>query len=163
MPFRKKGAGPRSNYITREGFERMRSEAQQLWSVERPRVTQEVADAAAHGDRSDNAEYRYGKKKLREIDGRIHFLGKRLEELTVVDPSSPDGSVRFGARVEIEDEDGNVVTYRIVGPDEFDVSKGDISMDSPIARALLGKREGDDVVVARPKGRLEYVVLSVRY
>ncbi len=163
MPFRRRGTGPKSNYITREGFERMRNEAEQLWSVERPRVTQEVADAAALGDRSENAEYIYGKKRLREIDGRIHYLGKRLEELVVVDPGSADGSVRFGARVELEDEDGNVVKYRIVGPDEFDVSKGEISMDAPVAAALMGKREGDDVVVARPKGPVEYVLLSVRY
>jgi len=163
MAFRKKGTGPRSNYVTREGFERMRKEAEQLWAVERPRVTQEVADAAAMGDRSENAEYIYGKKRLREIDGRISYLGRRLDELTVVDPASADGSVRFGARVELEDEAGNVVKYRIVGPDEFDVSKGEISMDAPVAAALMGKREGDEVVVVRPKGPVEYVLLSVRY
>ncbi len=163
MPFRKRGTGPVSNYITREGFERIRSEAEQLWTVERPRVTQEVADAAALGDRSENAEYIYGKKRLREIDARMRYLGKRLEALVVVDPASADGSVRFGARVELEAEDGSVVRYRIVGPDEFDISKGDISMDAPVAQALLGKHEGDDVVVKRPKGPAEYVILSIRY
>ena len=163
MPFRRPGTGPKSKYITREGFERMRREAEQLWTVERPRVTQEVADAAALGDRSENAEYIYGKKRLREIDARIRYLGKRLEELVVVDPASPDGSIRFGARVELEDEDGKVVKYRIVGPDEFDVAKGEISIDSPMAVALLGKREDDEVTVDRPKGAVEYVILSVRY
>jgi transcription elongation factor GreB len=163
MPFRRRGSGPKSNYITREGFERIRREAEELWTVERPRVTQEVADAAAQGDRSENAEYIYGKKRLREIDGRLHYLGKRLEQLVVVDPVDTDGSIRFGARVELEDEDGKVVSYRIVGPDEFDLNKGEISMDAPVATALIGKRAGDDVVVVRPKGRTEYVVLSVSY
>ena len=163
MPFRRRGTGPKSNYITREGFERMRAEAERLWTVERPRVTQEVADAAAMGDRSENAEYIYGKKRLREIDARIQYLGKRLEELVAVDPGSADGSVRFGAHVELEAEDGNVVRYRIVGPDEFDVGKGEISMDAPVAVALMGKREGDEVVVKRPKGEVEYTVLSVWY
>ena len=163
MPFRKPGSGPKSNYITRDGFERIRQEAQQLWSVERPRVTQEVADAAALGDRSENAEYIYGKKRLREIDARIHYLGKRLEQLVIVDPATSDGSIRFGAHVELEDEEGAVANYRIVGADEFDLNKGEISIDAPLARALLGKREGDEVTVKRPKGVIEYVVLSVRY
>lgn len=163
MPFRRRGTGPQSNYITREGFERLRREAEQLWKVERPRVTQEVADAAAQGDRSENAEYIYGKKRLREIDGRMRYLNKRLEQLEVVDPASADATIRFGARVELEAEDGNIVRYRIVGPDEFDLSKGEISFDSPVAKALIGKREGDDVTVVRPKGRVEYVVLSVDY
>jgi transcription elongation factor GreB len=164
MPFRRPGTGPASNYITRAGYERMRAELEQLWTVERPRVTQEVADAAALGDRSENAEYIYGKKRLREIDGRMRYLGQRLDKLTVVDPEgSGDGRVRFGAWVQLEDEDGAVVEYRIVGPDEFDVQRGEISMDSPVARALLGKQEGDAVTVTRPKSTVEYEILRVRY
>jgi len=164
MPFRRPGSGPASNYITRRGYERIRAELEQLWTVERPKVTQEVADAAALGDRSENAEYIYGKKRLREIDGRMSYLGKRLDELVVVDPEdSGDGRVRFGAWVELEDEDGATVQYRIVGPDEFDIQHGEISMDSPVARALLGKQEGDEVTVKRPKSTIEYAILRVRY
>jgi transcription elongation factor GreB len=161
---RKRGTGPKSNYITLEGYRRLQAELEQLWRVERPKVTQEVSDAAAHGDRSENAEYIYGKKRLREIDRRLQFLAKRLDELHVVEePASADGTVRFGAWVELEDEDGEVVEYRIVGPDESDVSRGWISIDSPVARALLGRREGDEVTVVRPKGETEYTLIGLRY
>lgn len=164
MVHRRRGSGPRSKYITREGYERLRLELDGLWRVERPKVTQEVSEAAAHGDRSENAEYIYGKKRLREIDKRLEFLGKRLDELVVVtEPGSADGTIRFGAWVDLEDEDGAEVTYRIVGPDEIDTARGHISMDSPVARALLGKREDDEVVVRRPKGDIEYTVIAVRY
>lgn len=164
MVFRRPGTGPRSNYITPEGMQKLRDEVSQLWTVERPRVTQEVADAAALGDRSENAEYIYGKKRLREIDRRVRYLAKRIDELTVVAANAPaDNSVRFGAWVDLEDEDGAEVTYRIVGPDEFDAKAGLISIDSPVARALIGKREGDAVIVRRPKGEIEYEVVGVRY
>ena len=153
-----------SHYITREGATRLRDELTQLWTVERPRVTQEVADAAAQGDRSENAEYIYGKRRLREIDRRVRFLGKRLEELVVVDASPSDPArVFFGAWVALEADDGEEVEYRIVGPDEFDVHAGKISMDSPVARALMGKTRGDEVVVRRPKGEVVYTITGVRY
>ena len=164
MVFRRPGTGPQSNYITPEGARRLRDEAEQLWNVERPRITQEVADAAAQGDRSENAEYIYGKKRLREIDKRMRYLNKRLEDLIVVEPKAPpDGSVRFGAWVELEDEDGDVKRYRIVGADEFDIAAGKISLDSPMAKALMGKCEGDEVTVNRPKGPMTYELLSVSY
>lgn len=164
MAHRRSGSGPRSNYITPEGFATLRAELEQLWRVERPKVTQEVADAAAHGDRSENAEYIYGKKRLREIDRRLRFLGKRIEELVVIrGPEVRDGRVRFGAWVEVEDEQGELQEFRIVGSDEFDVAKRMISIDSPVARALLGKREGDEAIVNRPKGEAVYTIVGVRY
>jgi transcription elongation factor GreB len=127
-------------------------------------VTREVADAAAQGDRSENAEYIYGKKRLREIDARVRFLTKRLDELTVVrDAPADDGKVYFGAWVRLEDGAGEELTYRIVGPDEFDVEAGKISVDSPVGRALLRKEEGDEVVVRRPRGDTVYTILEVRY
>ncbi len=154
-----------SRYITAEGAKRMQDELEQLWRVERPRVTQEVSDAAAQGDRSENAEYIYGKRRLREIDSRVRFLGKRLEELTVVrePPNQTDGRVYFGAWVELEDEDGARMTYRIVGPDEAEAKSGFISMDSPVGKALLGKRIDDEVVVRRPKGEAAFTVIAIRY
>jgi len=153
-----------SGYITPEGARKMRDELEQLWSVERPRVTQEVADAAAQGDRSENAEYIYGKRRLREIDRRVRFLSKRLDEVVVVsEPPSDPSRVFFGAWVKLEDEDGDEAEYRIVGPDEFDLDRGWISLDSPVAKALMGKREGDEVIVRRPKGEVTYTVLEVRY
>ena len=161
---RRRGCGPRSNYITLEGYRRLQAELEQLWRVERPKVTQEVADAAAHGDRSENAEYIYGKKRLREIDRRLQHLGKRLDELRVVEkPASADGTIRFGAWVTLEDEDGLTSEYRIVGPDESDAARRWISIDSPVAKALLGRRDGDEVIVRRPKGETEYAILAVRY
>lgn len=164
MVFRRPGTGPKSNYITPEGMQKLRDEVSYLWTVERPKVTQEVADAAALGDRSENAEYIYGKKRLREIDRRVRYLAKRIDDLTVVETRDPgDGSARFGAWVELEDEDGATVTYRLVGPDEFDAKAGLISIDAPVARALLGKREGDEVTVKRPKGEITYEVIAVRY
>jgi transcription elongation factor GreB len=153
-----------SGYITPEGAKRLRDELEQLWTVERPRVTQEVADAAAQGDRSENAEYIYGKRRLREIDRRVRFLSKRLDELVVVsEPPSDASRVFFGAWVTIEDEDGAEAVYRIVGPDEFDTDRGWISLDSPVARALMGKREGDEVTVHRPKGETTYTIARVGY
>ena len=159
------GDAKRSGYITAEGAKRLRDELDWLWKEERPRVTQGVSDAAAEGDRSENAEYIYGKKRLREIDRRIRFLTQRLDALTVVDttlPSSP-GKVYFGAWVRLENEEGDEVVYRIVGPDEFDLSRGFISMDSPMGKSVLGKSEGDVIMVRRPAGTAEFTILEVAY
>ena len=154
-----------SNYITRAGFEALTAELEWLWKEERPRVTEAVSVAAALGDRSENADYIYGKKRLREIDRRIRFLTKRVDELVVVDggPRKEPDRVYFGGWVEIEDEAGEVQRYQLVGPDEFDAAAGRISVDSPVGRALMGKRVGDEVVVRRPKGETVYEILSVEY
>lgn len=152
------------HYITPEGAKKLRAELEQLWTVERPRVTQEVADAAAQGDRSENAEYIYGKRRLREIDRRVRFLSKRLDDVTVVtEPPSDAKRVFFGAYVTVEDEEGEQATYRIVGPDESDVDKRWISMEAPVAKALMGKRLDDEVLVRRPKGDITYTILKIRY
>lgn len=153
-----------SRYITPEGARRMRAEVKQLWEVERPRVTNAVSEAAKLGDRSENADYIYGKKRLREIDSRVRFLTKRLEEITVVDriPDERD-KVFFGAWVTLEDDEGNSLTYRIVGPDEFNVREGLISMDSPVARALLGRRLDDEVELMIAEEWVTYYVLEIRY
>lgn len=154
----------KSAYITPEGFGRLQAELSELWRVERPRVTREVSEAAAQGDRSENAEYIYGKKRLREIDRRLRFLTKRLEELTVVRASpQQEGKVFFGAWVELEDSEGERVRYRLVGPDEFDAAERLISIESPLGRSLLGKEVGDEVRVQRPKGAMEYTVLKIEY
>jgi len=153
-----------SPYITPEGQKHLSEELSYLWKIKRPQVTQAVAEAAAMGDRSENAEYIYGKKQLRQIDSRLRFLSKRLSELIVVDRMPDDTSkVFFGAWVEIEDTDGNMYEYRIVGPDEFDPDKNFISIDSPMAKALLRRTEGDEVVVSRPNGTVKFVVTSIRY
>jgi transcription elongation factor GreB len=153
-----------TQYITPEGANQLRAELHHLWTQERPRVTQEVADAAAQGDRSENAEYIYGKRRLREIDRRVRYLSKRLDAVTVVSEAPSDATrVFFGAWVTLEDEDGTRITYRIVGPDESSVDKGWISMEAPVAKALLGKRNGDDVVVRRPKGEIAYTIVAIRY
>lgn len=162
-PDEDKPRGPR--YITRPGFDKLRAELEHLWHQERPKVTSEVQAAAAQGDRSENAEYIYGKKRLREIDRRIRFLSKRLDSLTIVDerPTKDDGKVYFGAWVSIEDEDETKLSYRIVGGDESDLAKRHISVDSPVAKALLGKKVGDTVTIVRPKGPVEVTILAVRY
>ncbi|MCH7706911.1 MAG: transcription elongation factor GreB [Myxococcales bacterium] len=151
--------------ITPEGARKLRAELDHLWTVERPRVTQEVSDAAALGDRSDNAEYIYGKRRLREIDRRVRFLRKRLDVVRVVRPgevADPD-RIFFGAWVTLEDERGEEHRYRLVGPDEFDVERGLVSVASPIGRVLLGKEEGDEVTVERPAGPARYVVTGISY
>ena len=154
----------RSSYISPEGAAKLQAELDQLWKVERPRITREVQAAAAQGDRSENAEYIYGKRRLREIDRRLRFLSKRLEELTVVrEPVVRDGRARFGAWVSLEDEEGEEVRYRLVGADESDVGEGKISVDSPLGRALLGKSEDDQVTVRRPAGEKTYTVLAIEY
>lgn len=153
-----------SKYITPQGMQQLRDELNHLWRVERPKVTQAVSEAAAQGDRSENAEYIYGKKRLREIDRRVRYLQKRIPDLKVVDrpPDEPE-RVFFGAWVQLEDETGKEVRYRIVGPDEFDPAKDWISIDSPLARALLKKTAGEDVRVILPKGEMEYYIVAVRY
>jgi len=155
---------PGSKYITKEGKKRLSDEFEYLWHTKRPEVTAALAAAAAEGDRSENAEYIYRKKQLREIDARIQHLKNRLEDIVVVDSRPDDESqVFFGAWVRLEDEQGNVSEYRIVGPDEFDHTRGLISMDSPMARALMKKRVGDEVVVKRPKGDAVVTIVTVQY
>ncbi len=153
-----------SAYITPEGAQRMREELEELWKVERPKVTQAVTDAAALGDRSENADYQYGKRRLRQIDSRVRFLTKRLEDVSIVEPTDHgDGKIYFAAWVTVADDDGAEVEYRIVGPDESSVEDNAISMDSPMGRALLGRSLGDEVTVKRPKGDAVFEVLAVRY
>ena len=143
-------AGP--NYITREGAKKLQSELADLRHRQRPKIVQEVSDAAAQGDRSENAEYIYGKRKLREIDRRMQWLTKRLERTMVVEPRAAGvDAAFFGAFVEVEDERGEHSSYRIVGEDEIDLEKGYISWRSPLGRALLKKRAGDAVVFHRPR------------
>ena len=153
-----------SPYITREGWRTLEKELEWLWRVRRPEVTQAVAEAAAMGDRSENAEYIYGKKQLREIDRRVRFLGKRLDELTVVQdlPADPE-RIRFGAWFRVEDEAGASAAYRVVGPDEINPETGLISVDSPMARAVLGKGVDDAVIVTLPSGPEEYLITAVWY
>lgn len=155
----------RKSYITRSGFEKLRAELEFLWKEERPKVTHAVSVAAALGDRSENADYIYGKKRLREIDSRIRFLTKRMDELEVVDvrPRAQADRVYFGASVELEDEDGARVRYQLVGPDEFDPAKGRISVESPVGRALMGRRLGDEVEVRRPRGVASFTLVSIAY
>jgi transcription elongation factor GreB len=153
-----------SNYITPEGHEKLKRELTRLWKVERPEVTRKVAEAAAMGDRSENAEYIYGKRQLREIDARVRRLSKRLDELVVVDRKPKDRDhVYFGAWVKLEDEDGRRVVYRIVGPDEIDPSKGHISIDSPVGRALLKKGCGDEAPLSRPDGESVLTLVDISY
>ncbi|AHL33003.1 transcription elongation factor GreB [Pseudomonas brassicacearum] len=150
--------------ITPEGEARMRAEFHELWHVRRPQVTQSVSEAAAQGDRSENAEYTYGKKMLREIDSRVRFLTKRLEALKVVSekPSDPN-KVYFGAWVTVEDEDGKEARYRIVGPDELDLKQNLISIDSPLARALIGKALDAEVSVQTPTGEKRVYIVDIVY
>jgi transcription elongation factor GreB len=151
-------------YITPEGFRRLAAEHERIWSVERPRIVAEVEAAAALGDRSENAEYIYGKKRLRELDRRLRFLSERMDDLSVVEPTPhPSGRAYFGAWVTIEQEDGEERTYRLVGPDELDVARGRVSVEAPLGRALLGRREGDTVLVHRPAGPAEVTVVEVRW
>ena len=158
-------AAPRTALITPEGYKTLADELDHLWRVRRPEVTRAVSEAAAMGDRSENAEYIYGKKLLREIDSRVRFLRKRIESLKVVDTRPTDPSrIFFGAWVEVEEAaSGEVLTLRIVGPDETDAGRGWISIDAPMARALLKKAVDDEVAVERPVGRGLFYVLSVSY
>jgi transcription elongation factor GreB len=153
-----------SKYITPQGAQRLRAELDELWRSERPRVTQAVAAAAAQGDRSENAEYTYGKRRLREIDRRVRFLRRRLDGMVVVDqPPADPSKVFFGAWVLLEAEDGTQSRYRIVGPDEFDMAPGYISMDSPLGRALLGRRLDDEITAQLPGGLRTFVIVAIEY
>ncbi|MDR5610085.1 MULTISPECIES: transcription elongation factor GreB [Arsenophonus] len=154
----------KNNYITREGWDNLKQELKFLWREERPKVTQAVSEAAALGDRSENAEYIYGKKRLREIDRRIRFLSKRLEVLKIVDPDPrQEGRVYFGAWVKLQDENGGIKVFRLVGPDEFNPAKKWISINSPVARELLGKQIDDEVTVNTPNGIITYWILEINY
>ena len=150
--------------ITAAGAARLRAELDELWLRKRPAVTQAVSEAAALGDRSENAEYIYGKKMLRKIDSRVRFLRKRLEALKIVDqPPSDPSRIYFSAHIELEDEEGKMLKLRIVGPDEIDPKQQHISIDSPMARALLGKQLDDEVCVMAPGGERLYWVTDIRY
>ncbi len=156
---------PLPNYITPGGHAKLVDELEFLRRTERPRIVQEVQDAAAQGDRSENAEYIYGKRRLREIDRRMRFLSQRLKNVEVVDPAKQSSDrVVFGAFVDLEDEDGRESTWQIVGEDETEPSKGKISWKSPLGRGLLKKREGDSFTIKRPTGEsIEYSILAVRF
>jgi transcription elongation factor GreB len=153
-----------SKYITPQGKQRLEEEVDNLWTKRRPEVTRALAAAAAEGDRSENAEYIYRKKELREIDARLRHLRKRLDGIVVVDriPDDPH-KVFFGAWVRLEDEAGKEYVYRVVGPDEFDPSLGYISMDSPMGKALIGKSLDDEVALRLPEGTAVYVITEVSY
>jgi transcription elongation factor GreB len=157
-------SAPLAPYITPEGELTLKDELHYLWKVERPKVTQSVSEAAAQGDRSENAEYTYGKKRLREIDRRVRYLRKRLETVTVVRQLPTDQSkVFFGAWVELIDENDATVRYRLVGPDEINPACNYISVDSVLARALLGKTIDSEVTVNTPSGPHTYVIADVEY
>jgi len=159
-PPREKG----SPYITSEGEAVLRAELHQLWKIERPVVTATVQAAAGNGDRSENGDYIYGKKRLREIDSRVRFLRKRLDVLKVVStPPTDTSKIYFGAYVTVEDSDGNSHEWRLVGPDEFDVGAGKLSCDSPLGRALLGKPLDAEIQLESPSGRKLWYVVAVRY
>jgi transcription elongation factor GreB len=154
----------KSNYITREGWDRLDRELKYLWKEERPLITRSVSEAAALGDRSENAEYIYGKRRLREIDRRVRFLMKRLDDLNIVYPEKQqEGKVYFGAWVTLINENDQEVRYRLVGPDEWDVKNGEISIDSPMARALLGKQVDDEIVVKTPDGEKTFDIINISY
>ena len=153
-----------SPYITPEGDKALRAELQRLWKVERPEVTKAVQAAAANGDRSENGDYIYGKKRLREIDFRVRFLRKRLDALQIVaGPLGDRNKIWFGACVTLENEAGELHEWRIVGPDEFDVSQGKISCDSPLGRALLGKETDAEVLLRTPEGATRWTVMEIEY
>ena len=150
--------------ITREGFDALKAELDQLWRIERPDVTQKVTWAASLGDRSENADYQYNKKRLREIDRRVRYLRKCLEDLKIVDYSAvQEGKVYFGAWVEIENDDGDKKRFRIVGYDEIFNTKDYISIDSPMARALLKKEVDDEAVVKTEAGEFTWYIVSINY
>jgi transcription elongation factor GreB len=150
-----------TNLITAEGMKRLENEFDHLLRVERPKVVQGVADAAAEGDRSENAEYIYGKKRLREIDRKLKHLGSRLKVLKVTAPPAKPMAVSFGCWVCYEDEEGTEYCYQLIGPDEFDVTSGRISIDSPVGQALLNRRVDDEVTIRRPAGDLTVVINSI--
>ena len=152
------------NYITPSGLQKLKDEYHQLVHVERPRVVETVAWAASNGDRSENADYIYGKRRLREIDSRLRFLSGRLDKVVLVDPKTITSErVTFGATITVEDGDGNNKTYQIVGEDEWDISANKISWKSPVAKALLGKKVGDEVIVKKPSGEEIFMILKLEH
>jgi transcription elongation factor GreB len=154
----------KNNYITPVGHKRLLDELETLLKIERPEVTKLVQWAASNGDRSENADYLYGKRRLREIDRRIRFLTQRLDASVVVDPLIISSSkIQFGATVELSDEEGKLKTFTIVGVDEVNTSLGRISWQSPIGKSLIGKSFGDEVLVKVPSGEVSYEIISVTY
>ncbi len=154
----------RSNFITPEGATRLRNELADLWKNQRPEVTKAITAAAAEGDRSENAEYIYRKKQLRAMDRRIRYLQKRTSEMNVIEHLPTDKSrVYFGAQITLEDETGQEISYRIVGSDEFDAKDDYISVDSPLARALLKKQIDDEISIKLPSGRKFYYLTHINY
>lgn len=154
----------RTKLITRAGFEALKAEMDHLWRVERPDVTRKVTWAASLGDRSENADYQYNKKRLREIDRRFRYLERCSRELKVIDYSAEqEGKVFFGAWVEAESEDGDIRRFRIVGYDELALDPAYISIDSPMARALLGKSADDEALVQTPEGQVAWTILRISY
>ena len=154
----------KSNYITPVGYNRLVNELNELLRVERPEITKLIQWAASNGDRSENADYLYGRRRLREIDRRIRFLTSRIDDAVIVDPSqTKSNKVQFGATVIISDEDGNKKTYTIVGVDEVDTSKGHLSWKSPIGSALLSKEEGDEATIRTPQGETVVEILKISY
>jgi transcription elongation factor GreB len=153
------------NYITPSGLARLKAEYHELMHVERPKIVEIVAWAASNGDRSENADYQYGKRRLREIDKRVHFLTKRIEDAEIVDPVKlkAESIIRFSATVTISNEDGDEVVYQIVGEDEFDAKNGKISWKSPVAKALLGKKLGDEVRIVKPVGEEFVTIENIEY
>lgn len=153
-----------SPYITPQGADALKKELRYLWRELRPEVVKALSDAAAEGDRSENAEYIYRKKQLGEIDRRLRYLSKRVDVMIIVDRAPADTSiVRFGAYMTLLDGEGNTVSYRIVGVDETDAKTGCISIDSPVAKALLGKTIGDTVAVDLPENRVSFTVVAIKY
>ncbi len=154
----------KNNYITPQGHQKLVDELQHLLRVERPQVTQLVQWAASNGDRSENADYLYGKRRLREIDRRIRFLTSRLDAAVIVEPSSINSDkVQFGAQVEVHDEEGKIRIFIIVGVDEVNTAQNRISWQSPIGKNLLGKKVGDEVVIKIPAGETTYDIVSIHY
>lgn len=152
------------NYITPRGLEKLKAEYHELFHVERPKLVEVIAWAASNGDRSENADYIYGKRRLREIDRRLGFLGYRLEKAFLVDPSTvKSNTIVFGATVTILNEDEKKFVYQIVGEDETETSSGRISWKSPMAKALLGKKVDDDVVVKKPAGEEAFTIIKIEY
>jgi transcription elongation factor GreB len=151
----------KTNLITCEGRSRLQEEYDFLWEKERPKIVREVSDAAAEGDRSENASYIYGRKRLREIDSRLKYLGGRLKALKVAPAPLKPVVVSFGCWVTFEDENGDERCYQLVGPDEFDVAVGRISIDSPVGTALLGRKVDDDITIRRPAGNLQATIIGI--
>ena len=155
---------PSSPYITGEGAKQLRDELRQLWKIERPQVTAVVHEAAKNGDRSENGDYIYGKRRLREIDSRVRYLTNRLEDVTIVDRIPQDtNKIYFGAWITLENDDGENICYRIVGADELDTSKGYISVDSPLAKALIGKYLDDEIAFTLHGQSHYYSIINIRY